>query len=70
MLELQIKRIKRCEHIDRLVVATSTDSEDRMIVDLCKRLDVDFFTSDFENVLDRMYRYCQVFCVKFLSANF
>jgi len=56
MLELQIKRIKRCEHIDRLVVATSTDSEDRMIVDLCKRLDADFFTSDLENVLDRMYQ--------------
>jgi len=56
MLELQIERIKRCENIDRLVVATSTDSEDRMIVDLCKRLGVEFFTGDIENVLDRTYQ--------------
>jgi len=56
MLELQIERLRRCKKIDRLVVATSVNPEDRAIADRCHRVGVDFFRGDPENVLDRFYR--------------
>ncbi|MFA6217293.1 MAG: glycosyltransferase family protein [Candidatus Omnitrophota bacterium] len=56
MLELEIERVKLCETIDRVVVLTSTSSEDRQIVDLGKRLKVSVFCGNLENVLDRFYQ--------------
>ena len=56
MLELQIERVKRCETIDRLVVATSVNAEDRAIVELCRRLGIDSFIGSLQNVLDRLYQ--------------
>ena len=56
MLELLIERLHRCRKIDRLIVATSARPDDAAIVDLCKRLGVDVFVGDLENVLDRFYQ--------------
>jgi spore coat polysaccharide biosynthesis protein SpsF len=56
MLELEIERIKLCKTIDRIVVVTSTSSEDKQIIDLCNRIKVDVFCGNLENVLDRFYQ--------------
>ncbi len=56
MLELQIERIHRSRMIDRLIVATSIESEDSAIANLCDQLGVDCYTGDLENVLDRFYQ--------------
>ncbi len=55
MLALQIERLERCRNIDRLVVATSDHFEDQVIVDLCRSIDVDCYSGDLDNVLDRFY---------------
>ncbi len=56
MLELQIERLRRCKTIDQLAVATSVNPEDQAIADLCRRIGMDCFRGDLENVLDRFYR--------------
>ena len=56
MIALLIERLRRCRRIDRLIVATSTRPDDAAIVDLCKRIGVDVFAGDLENVLDRFYQ--------------
>jgi len=56
MIELQIERIHRCRRIDRLIVATSTNSEDKAIIELCSKLCVESYCGSLENVLDRFYQ--------------
>lgn len=56
MLQLQIERIQHCKKIDELVVATSTQTEDKDIADLCRQLDVNCFTGSLNNVLSRYYQ--------------
>jgi spore coat polysaccharide biosynthesis protein SpsF len=61
MLELEIERVQLCDTIDRVIVVTSTCSDDQKIVDLCKRLNVDVFCGNLENVLDRFYQAARKF---------
>lgn len=56
MLQLQIERVLSCQTIDRVVVVTSTAEEDQKIVDLGKKINVDVFCGNLENVLDRFYQ--------------
>lgn len=56
LLDRQIERILRSKRIDRLVVATSLNPEDDAIEALCRRLEVDCFRGDLQNVLDRFYQ--------------
>ena len=61
MLELQIERLRFCNGIDKLVVATSNHPEDHAIVDLCERIEVDSFAGSLENVLDRFYQVARIY---------
>lgn len=56
MLIRQIERIRRSRRIDRLIVATSTDSSDDPLAELCRARQIDFFRGSLEDVLDRFYR--------------
>ena len=56
MLGRQIERIQRAKKIDKLVVATSTDSSDDVIVELCKKTGIDFYRGSLNDVLDRYYQ--------------
>jgi len=56
MLGLQLERIKRAKHFERLVVATSTDQHDNPIAKLCEDLQVDCYRGSLEDVLDRFYK--------------
>lgn len=64
MLELQIERIKRSKKIDKLILATSTNTEDNEIEALCKKLGLACFRGDLENVLDRFYNACKPYNVE------
>jgi len=61
MLELQIERVRSCQTIDRVVIVTSTALDDQQIVDLCQRINVDFFCGNLENVLNRFYQAAKKF---------
>lgn len=56
MLSLQLERLKRTKMIDRLVVATSTGSDDDEIEKLCTECDVACFRGELNDVLDRYYQ--------------
>lgn len=56
MLERQIERLRRARHLDRLVVATSTDASDDPIAALCRSVAVDCFRGSLDDVLDRFYQ--------------
>ena len=54
MLELLIERLKRARKIDEIVVATTTEPEDKVITELAERVGVKWFRGSSEDVLDRV----------------
>lgn len=50
-----IDRIKLCKDIDLIVVATTYKSEDLKIVNLCKKLSVNYYRGKVNDVLSRFY---------------
>ena len=61
MLALQIERLRRCQRIDKLIVATSNDPSDAPIIDLCRHEEVEYHRGSLENVLDRYYQAAMVY---------
>ena len=64
MLEFQIERIKRCEVIDEIIIATTKNSSDKIICELAKKLSIKVFRGDEKDVLSRYYE-----ASKFSEAN-
>ncbi len=56
MMLHQIRRIRRAQEIDELVVATSDQSSDDVIVELCERSSTKSFRGSLDDVLDRFYQ--------------
>lgn len=54
VLELLIERLQRAEHLDEIIVATTTNETDEPIINLCKRLNVKYFRGSEEDVLKRV----------------
>ncbi|PHM11053.1 cytidylyltransferase domain-containing protein [Nostoc sp. 'Peltigera malacea cyanobiont' DB3992] len=55
LLEYQIERLKRVKLADEIVIATTTNSTDLPIVELCDRLSIPYFRGSEEDVLARYY---------------
>lgn len=51
-----ISRIRNCRHLSELIVATSVDPADDVIVQECNRLGARVFRGDQHDVLDRYYQ--------------
>ncbi len=56
LLEYEIKRLKLARGIDKIVVATSVKRGDDKIKNLCRRIKIDCFRGQEDDVLDRYYR--------------
>lgn len=56
MLELQIERVLRTKHLDKLIIASSTEISDNPIKIMCQRLKINCFQGSLTNVLDRFYQ--------------
>lgn len=56
MLSLQIERIQHSKRIEKLVVATSTESGDNGIETLCNDMQISCFRGSLKDVLDRFYQ--------------
>lgn len=56
ILEIIIKRLLKCQNISKIVVACSNSQNDNKIVNLCKRLKIDFFIGSENDVLERFYK--------------
>lgn len=53
-LEIMIERVKKASTIDNIIVATTINKEDDPVVELCKKLGVNYFRGSEENVLERV----------------
>ena len=56
MLARQLERTRRARSLDALMVATSVDSSDDPIEQLCASLGIDCFRGSLDDVLDRYYQ--------------
>lgn len=56
MVLYEIERLKQCKYIDKLVLATSVESTDDILADVCKKNRIDVFRGNLNDVLDRYYQ--------------
>ena len=55
LLEHLIDRLKRVKYADRIVIATTVNETDDIIVELCEKLDISYYRGSEEDVLGRYY---------------
>ena len=56
VLYFVIKQLQECKLIDKIIVATTTNEEDKQIVNYLKNLGIDCFIGSSKDVLDRYYQ--------------
>ena len=56
ILEFLIERLKKSNHISEIVVACSNNPKDKIIIDICNKMNVRYFRGSENNVLDRYYK--------------
>jgi len=61
VLEYVINQIKHNKHIKKIIVATTNNSEDDKIIPVTKKLQVDHFRGNSDDVLDRYYQCAKLF---------
>lgn len=61
VLDFVLKQIQNSKLIDKIIIATTTLSEDDIIVNFCKERKIDYFRGDSQNVLDRYYKCAKKF---------
>ena len=55
-LSLLVKRLQKCNYLDDIIVATTTESRDEIICDWCKDNSIKFFRGSEQDVLDRVVK--------------
>lgn len=60
-LELMIERVKKSKFIDSVIVATTVNKTDDVIIELCKRLGVKYYRGSEEDVLQRVLQAHKLF---------
>lgn len=61
VLEYFYNRIIQCNLIDKVVIATTNEKKDEIIVEILKRNNISFFRGSEENVLNRYYEAAKIF---------
>ena len=56
ILEIIIKRLSKCHNISKIVVACSDNKSDVQIINLCKKLKINYFAGSDHDVLERFYK--------------
>ncbi len=56
MIERQLERLRRCETLDRLIIATSDEASDDVLEDALKPFDVEVFRGPLADVLGRFVK--------------
>lgn len=55
MLEIFVRRLQKSQMLDDIIIATTVNPQDDIIVEECKRIGVKYFRGDENNVLSRYY---------------
>lgn len=53
MIEHVVERVRRCRHVDEVVVATTTQAQDRELIEFCKQRHWAWFSGSENDVLQR-----------------
>jgi len=56
ILEILIKRLSRSKHVSNIIVACSKNKKDLAIVNICKKLGINYFAGSEDDILDRFYK--------------
>ena len=56
VIEHVVTRVKRSRFINKIVIATSFDSNNQPIIDFCKENEINYFVGSEDDVLDRYYQ--------------
>ena len=56
MLARQVERLRRCQRIDQLILATSDDASDDALAELAGHLELPCYRGSLNDVLDRFYQ--------------
>lgn len=54
MLEFMVKRVQKCKKIDDIIIATTINSTDDPIVELCKKMNINYYRGSEDDVLQRV----------------
>ena len=66
MLYQMVERLKKCKLIDEIVIATSDQPEDHVLVELAKELEVSYFQGSLLDVRDRYLKAADKFQADFI----
>jgi len=61
-----VERLKKCKKIDEIVIATSNQPEDQVLVELAKELQVSYFQGNLLDVRDRYLKAAEKFQADFI----
>ena len=53
LLEILIKRLQRSKKIKKKIILTSNSKQDKKIINLCKKINIDYFKGSLSNVYFR-----------------
>lgn len=56
ILEILIKRLSRSKQVSNIIVACSKNKKDLAIVNICKKLGINYFAGSEDDILDRFYK--------------
>ena len=54
-LKFMIDRVKKSKRVEKIIVATTTDKRDKVIVEFCVKNNILFYSGSENDVLDRYY---------------
>ena len=61
ILEILIRRLSKSKFISKIIVACTKSPNDKAIIEICKKLSIDYFTGSENDVLDRFYNSAKKF---------
>ena len=61
MLKFQLEQLEFSKNIDQIIIATTTLEPDNLIVDFCKKNNLECFRGESKDVLDRYYKCAKKF---------
>jgi spore coat polysaccharide biosynthesis protein SpsF len=69
MIEHMIDRLKTSHNADMVILCTSIDPQDDILVDVAEKKEIEHFRGSKEDVLDRLYHAAQAFSVDFIAST-
>ena len=56
MIEIILKRLKKVKQADEIIVATSKNKENKVLIEHLKKIKTNYFCGDENDVLERFYK--------------